>query len=43
MRYPHKNKQNQFRRVVFISLPVISHVAVILGTMLMVLDTLHHW
>ncbi|HKA77790.1 MAG TPA: hypothetical protein VKD19_11845 [Pseudolabrys sp.] len=43
MRYQHKKKRNQFRHALLISLPVISHVAVILGTMMMVLDAVHHW
>ena len=43
MRYQHKKKRNQFRRALLNSLPVFAHVAVILGTMMMVLDAVHHW
>jgi hypothetical protein len=36
-------ERNRLRHAVLISLLVISHVAVILGTMMMVLDAVHHW
>jgi hypothetical protein len=43
MRCQHKKKRHHLRRALLISLPIVSHVAVILGTMMMVLDALHHW
>ncbi len=43
MRHRHKNKRKYLRGVLLHMLPIISHVAAILGTIMIVLDALHHW
>jgi hypothetical protein len=43
MRYRHKKKRTHLKATLVSSLSIASHVAVIFGTMMMVLDAVHHW
>jgi hypothetical protein len=43
MRRQHKDKQKGFGRVFLGALTIVSHVAGIVGTIVVLLDALHHW
>ncbi|HEY6024930.1 MAG TPA: hypothetical protein VIV34_12235 [Pseudolabrys sp.] len=43
MRHEHKNHQARPRRPLLAALSILSHLAAILGTIVAILDTLHHW
>jgi hypothetical protein len=43
MRHKHRRIQNSSRDVLFSALTVASNLAAIVGAIVVVLDTLHHW
>jgi hypothetical protein len=43
MRRKHKKYRGKFGEVLLVALPVVSHIAAIIGTVVIIIDLIHHW